>query len=283
MQSHLLKIIYFILGLVATGYGLVWFISEFKLRDVTYPSKFTATIPYDSLSLERGRHIARTRGCFGCHGQQLEGLVFTDQWPWVKRAVAPNLARITKEYSVEVLELAIRHGIGHDGRALWSMPSYNWANLEDGDLSALIGYLRSEEIKEKDLPRPALGFAARLDIVLDRGMHMAEWASMVPPLEYATNPDSSLRKGEYLAKTTCNECHGLDLKGDYQPDFITPSLSILAAYSDEEFRRLMSTGVSRDGREELGLMTVVAKDRFAYFTEQELTDLLSFLRTIATE
>lgn len=283
MQSRLLKIVYLILGLVATGYGLVWGISEFKLRDVTYPSKFTAIIPHDSLSLERGRHIARTRGCFGCHGQKLEGLVFTDQWPWVKRAVAPNLVRITKEYSAEVLELAIRHGIGHDGRALWSMPSYNWANLDDEDLSALIGYLQSEQIEEKDLPRPALGFEARLDIVLDRGMHMAEWASMVPPLEYGSNPDSSLRKGEYLAKTTCNECHGLDLKGDYQPDFITPSLAILAAYSDEEFRRLMSTGVSRDGREELGLMTVVAKDRFAYFTEQELTDLLFYLRTISTE
>lgn len=270
--------------LILPGLGFlgVYGISELKLRDVDHASRFTATIPQDSLSIERGRHIARTRGCFGCHGQQLEGRVFTDEWPWVKRAVAPNLATISKQLSARVLEGAIRHGIGSDGRALWSMPSYNWTSLNDEDLAALIGFLRSAEVVNQHLPRPALGFAARKDLVFGRAIHMAEWASTVPPLIYLSSPDSDIKRGEYLAKTTCNECHGLDLKGDYQPDFATPSLAIVAAYTDQEFRYLMANGVARDGRSELGLMSTVARDRFAYFTDQELQDLLAYLRTIAS-
>ncbi len=45
----------------------------------------------------------------------------------------------------------------------------------------------------------------------------------------------------------------------------------------------MSTGVSRTGRTDLGLMTIVAKDRFAYFTDEELKSLYKFLNAIAIE
>ena len=69
----------------------------------------------------------------------------SEQWPWVERAVSPNLAAFVKKQSNAVLEAAIRHGVGHDGRALWSMPSYNWVHLSDYDLTSLIAYLRSEK------------------------------------------------------------------------------------------------------------------------------------------
>ena len=38
---------------------------------------------------------------------------------------------------------AIRHGVGHDGRALWVMPSLSFSRLSDEDLGALIAYLES--------------------------------------------------------------------------------------------------------------------------------------------
>ena len=38
--------------------------------------------------------------------------------------------------------------------------------------------------------------------------------------------------------------------------------------------------MAKGGRTELPLMSMVAKDRFAYFTEQELDDLLAYLRTL---
>jgi len=92
-----------------------------------------------------------------------------------------------------------------------------------------------------------------------------------------------LKRGEYIAKTTCNECHGLDLMGENMPDFQSPSLTIITAYSENEFRTLMAKGKSRTGRTNLGLMSMVAKDRFAYFTEQELTHLYGYLQSLTQQ
>ncbi len=267
-----------LLGLVALGYGAVYGLSEMKLRDVSPPPSFSHPIKTDSLTLERGRHIARTRGCFGCHGQQLQGRVFTEEWEWVDRAVAPNLAAHAKQHDAATLEAAIRHGIGQDGRALWSMPSYNWVHLSDADVATLIAYLRSAPVVPTDLPSPRLGFKARWKIATGREDHMAQWAQNVPPLR-TDLADSQLVRGQYLAMTACNECHGLDLRGG----FGTPDLAILAGYSDAAFRTLMREGIAIGGRDSLRLMTMVAEDRFAHFTEQEVADLQSFLGTLVNE
>jgi hypothetical protein len=118
-----------IVVLIGTSLAYIHFGSERYLTNVEADAPFDFPIPTDAETRERGRHIARTRGCFGCHGQQLEGAVFSEEWDWVATAVAPNLARFAKEHSPAVLEAAIRQGIGAEGRALWSMPSYNFANL----------------------------------------------------------------------------------------------------------------------------------------------------------
>ena len=267
-----------LLGLTALGYGAVYGVSEMKLRDVSPPPPFNHPIKTDSVTLERGRHLARTRGCFGCHGQQLQGRVFTEEWDWVDRAVAPNLAAYAKQHGASTLETAIRHGIGHDGRALWSMPSYNWVHLTDNDVAALIAYLRSASVVDVALPSPRLGFKARWKIAMGEEDHMAQWAKGVPPLR--TNlADSQLVRGQYLAMTTCNECHGLDLRGG----FGTPDLAIVAGYAEEDFRRLLKEGIAIGGRDSLRLMTMVAEDRFAHFTEQEQADLYAFLKTLMKE
>ena len=118
-------------GAVATAIGLsfatVYVLSELQLRDRQAVHEFTTAIPVDAASIERGRHIARTRGCFGCHGQQLQGYDFDEQWDWPKRAVAPNLARYARVHDAQTIEAAVRQGIGADGRELMSMPSYNFA------------------------------------------------------------------------------------------------------------------------------------------------------------
>lgn len=268
------------LAIPLLGTGFVFGASEFALRDVPEVPAFERPIPTDSVSLKRGQHVARTRGCFGCHGQQLEGRVFTE-WPWVKRGVAPNLAAFARQHPPEILERSIRHGVGHDGRALWSMPSYNYTRLSDSDLASLIGFLRSAPVRPSSLPSPSMGLRARWELVRGRQSHLADWVLDVPPLQHQDSQDESLARGEYLAHTTCNECHGLDLRGDIQPDFATPDLAILAAYPFQAFTRLMKEGTTVDNRAAPGLMGVVAEDRFAYFTDQELEDLYRYLRTLS--
>jgi cytochrome c553 len=78
--------------------------------------------------------------------------------------------------------------------------------------------------------------------------------------------------------TVCTECHGDDLRGTL--DGSTPSLAISAAYSREDFGKLMRTGEPVGGRE-LELMKDVALGRFAHFTEPEIDDLHAYLTTLA--
>ncbi len=267
------------------GFAAVYLLSELQLREREPVHGFSATIPEDEASIELGRYIARTRGCFGCHGQQLQGHDFDEQWDWPKRAVAPNLARYARTHDVQTIEAAVRQGIGADGRELMSMPSYNFARLRDDDLAALIAYLRAAPIVEIPLPRPALGWDVRWDIARGRELSMADWVEMVPPLRIDPAEQPALAEGEYLAMTMCNECHGLDLRGesyysgsDERPP--TPDLAVVAAYDRGQFEKLIETGYALDGRR-LGLMALVAPDRFPSLSDSEVDSLHAFLQSLA--
>ena len=281
MLRPVLRALGVFLGLVVLGFAAVFGLSEWKLRSFTDPPVLSVPIPDDSASLALGRHLTRTRGCFGCHGQQLEGRSFEDEWPWVRRAVAPNLARHAREHPPETLARAIRGGVGHDGRALWSMPSYNFKHLTDDEVAALIGFLRAADVVDGEpLPRPSLGWRARWALASGAESHMAQWGDEVPDLVLGSGDDPALARGERLAMTSCNECHGLDLRGSWvEMDIAPPDLAIVAGYPWDDFQTLMKTGVPLDGRD-LGLMGVVARDRFASFTEQELDELYRFLQTL---
>ncbi len=266
--------------IVLLGYFGIYSLSELKLRNIEQPTPFDYPIPTDQESLEYGQHIARTRGCFGCHGQLLQGKTFTDQWDWVERAIAPNLAEIAKQDSPAQLEAAIRHGIGSDGRAFFSMPSYNWVHLSDEEVASLIAYLQSAPVTANSLPKPKLGISARWNLITGADTHMATIASRVPTLHLDELADPSLQRGERLAMTTCSECHGLDLRGALDRDLNTPDLAIIVNYSAEEFRILMKDCVALGGRSDLGLMSLVCPDRFPFLTEEEVTDLYLFLGTL---
>ena len=68
--------------------------SEQRLRDVPQLVRFEIPIPADSASLAWGEHLALMRGCVSCHGAQLEGRDFTEEWPESGVTVAPNLATL---------------------------------------------------------------------------------------------------------------------------------------------------------------------------------------------
>lgn len=272
----------FVLALVLAGFGGVYALSEIRLRDVTRGPAFDHPIPTDAASIERGRYIARTRGCFGCHGQQLEGKDFGEQWDWPERAVAPNLAAYARDHDAAIIEAAVRQGVGADGRALVSMPSFNFLRLTDDDVAALIAYLRSAPVVENELPTPRLGWAVRWDFARGAETHIGQWVAEVPPLRVDAEAEPQRARGEYLAMTMCNECHGLDVRGQtlYQPP--TPDLAIVAAYTREDFERLIETGIGAGGRE-LGLMTLVAPDRFPELSDADVDALYAYLSSLQDE
>lgn len=276
------KMIIVLLLIVAATPLVIYVASEVKLRSYQEPTTFQADILMDQPTLERGQYAMRIRGCFSCHGEKLQGKVFENKWSWVNRAVAPNLAEYAKKNDVSVIEKAIRHGIGVEGKALWAMPSFGFTNLSDADLVAMIAYMRQVETVNGELAKPSLGWHARWLLISNQMKHSAALSSQVPALQLDDNEQPHLARGEYLAMSICNECHGRDLNGEESLGDSFPNLMVMIkAYNQQDFIRLMSKGIGLGGRADLGLMTYVAKTRFAHLTDQDVSALYSYLQSIS--
>ncbi len=236
----------------------------------------------DVASVAEGERLARLRGCAGsCHGDNLHGAVLIEL-PDGTRVVGPDLAAAARLYSIEQLELIIRHGIRPDGTSVIGlMPSYMYYHINDRDLGAIIAYLKDQEPGHDQLPKTWIGPVARLLFVYIGqklgGLLAAERIEHnAPRVDYKEG--DALGHGQYLAVSICSECHGADLRGD--PMFSSPSLAIVVAYSLENFRNLMLTGEPIGGRE-LDVMKLLAKERFGYLRDREVESLHTYLKTLA--
>jgi len=207
------------------------------------------------------------------------GLVLPDG----TRIVAPDLRRVVLEYSIEELERVIRHGIRPNGTSvLLPMPSSMFYHLSDGVLGAIIAFLKSEAPGDAQLPGRNVGPLARLFFFYyKRSLGTILAAEIIDHATPRLNPTilESADYGRYLAMTICSECHGDDLRGGL--DEFAPSLAIVAAYSVEDFRKLMREGEAIGGRE-LDLMAEVARGRSSYFTDSEINSLHAYLKTLAS-
>lgn len=275
-------------GFAATGLAIaallfgawVYAKSEAHLRSFGQPPPFRLTLAASPAVLARGLHVARTRGCTDCHRSRLEGGLFHDEG-WEGRLVAPNLAALARTAPPAALEAAIRHAIGHDGRALYAMPSYNFVHLSDDDVSALILFLRAAPVVRADLPTPSIGPLRRWKLATGRDAAMPAFLGRVPPLRWQGNRDAAIARGEYLAMTSCNECHGFDLRGNDPFGGAAPDLIVVGAYGRDQFVKLMRTAVPVGGRALKPMMAGAVKKRFVHWSDQEVGDLYAFLSAMS--
>jgi cytochrome c553 len=70
----------------------------------------------------------------------------------------------------------------------------------------------------------------------------------------------------------CAACHGRNLQGSALEG--TPSLAIVGAYSEAQFRQLLRSATAANGRDVERMSWV----REVQFTDQEINDLLAFLK-----
>ncbi len=196
-------------------------------------------------------------------------------------AVAPNLAAYVREHDAAVFEAALRHGIGADGTALYSMPSYNFKLLRDADVADIYAYLRTVPVKQVPLPAASLSWSIRWNLARGSDQAIAGFLGLVPPLRHTGDADPRMARGEYIAMTTCNECHGFSLRADSPfGDETAPDLVVIAGYDEPTFTHLMRTGKAI-GERELPMMSGVARGRFVHFTDEEVGDLYYFLSDLA--
>jgi mono/diheme cytochrome c family protein len=222
--------------------------------------------------LARGKYLVDgVMGCFSCHtdadwskpgappvaGREGSGHVRSDQdTPWL---IAPNITPDKEtgagNWSDDTLARAIREGIGHDGRALFSvMPYPNYREMSDEDLASVIVYVRSVPAVRNQLPTTRMPFSLNFFI-----QNVPEPVTAAVP---APDQSTPVARGTYLVRmAACANCHtpqeqgqpfpGMDFaggfilkepKGDVASANITPAASGIGYYNDTSFVQAMHTG-----------------------------------------
>ncbi len=223
----------------------------------------------DSVSLARGRHLVEAIGkCQQCHGADMGGELWVDE-PAFARLAGSNLTGGRGgigDWTDADLERALRHGVGADRQPLIFMPSEAFAPLTDGDLAALLGYLRTLLPVDRDLPEPKAGPVAR-------ALYLKGSFPLLPVrlIDHdagrpAREPGVSVEYGEYLAAIGgCRSCHGLALAGDANPDAPDITVGRIGTWTEEDFFRSLRQGKRPDG-------SVIDPEKMPWVRSGQMTD-----------
>ena len=274
--------------LVAALIGVVYVASNAKLKKTYAVTAQPVTVPTDATAIAQGRHLAETRGCMAFHGRDLAGATVFDN-PAMGRADGPNITRgaggLPGDWSDLDYMRAIRHGVAHDGRGLFLMPSTDYATFSQADMGALIAYLKSLPAVDKPRGPVAPGPVARALLLAGKIKLAAEVIDHVHVLPSVVTPAVTAEYGKYLA-VACTGCHGENYSGgkiDIGPPDWPPAANLtphaagrLAKWSESDFLQALRTGRRPDGT---ALSAVMPKD-FGKLDDTELKAIWLSLKTL---
>lgn len=262
----------------------------------TEPVDPLADVDLEALALERavarGEHLVNVRYfCTACHGENLGGGVMIDD-PALGSLLGPNITSgsgsRSADYGPSDWDRIVRHGVRKDGRPA-VMPSGDFLEVSDNELSDMVAYIRSVPPVDNTVPAPSFGPVGTMLVATGKlpltahthPDHMANHA-VAPP---ETAPTAEF--GRHLG-ATCTGCHGAGMAGgpvaagdpSWPPAAnLTPHEQGLATWSFEDFDKAMRTGTRPDGGEFGPPMSEVVP--FAVrFTEIEMQALWAFLQTL---
>ncbi|HJU65290.1 MAG TPA: c-type cytochrome [Gemmatimonadaceae bacterium] len=281
LRRILIGLVALIVLLLVTIYAL----SAMRLNRTYDVSVAPLSVSPANADTAEGHRWAAMRGCTQCHGENLGGTQFADDFPF-GRVGAPNITRgrgsPTAAYADSDWVRAVRHGINREGKPLFIMPSHEYNGLSDRDLSAVIAYVRSAPPIDSALPPRRLGPVARALVgfgamplaaaLIDHG------ARPTPP-----PPGATMEYGRYLVGM-CTPCHGQNLggltPGGHGPP---PGPNItkggaLAAYTKEAFARAIRTGQAPTRPLNGELMPWPA---FSRLTDDEVEALWMYISSVA--
>jgi mono/diheme cytochrome c family protein len=243
------------------------------------------TIPTDSASLERGKHLVTTvSGCTGCHTADLGGEVMANSL-LMGRLSSANLTRgqggVGARYSDQDLVRAIRHGVRRDGRSVVFMPSESFQSYSDADLAAIIAYVRTFPQVNRTLPPIRIGPVIHVMHIMGFPLFPAELidhaALTAKPVVVSPEPAITVEYGEYLVHSAgCRGCHGPELAGGGGPG---PNLRTarVGAWAQPEFLRLLREGKRPDGTT---LSEQMPWKTFGKMTDLELGAVWTYLHSL---
>ena len=255
--------------------------------------------------LARGTYLVEgIVACGNCHtpktrdGTPIESMQFAGGFVIEEpgfTAYAPNITMDPEtgigHWSDAEIVRAIRDGVRPDGTLIGPpMPIAWYRGISDRDAEAIVAYLRSVRPVENTVPKSEY----RIPLPPNWG----------PPVESVPEVarDNRLDYGRYLAVALghCTECHTPMVDGQY--DFsrtglggrvfnnifglgytvISPNITPhptagIGAWTDEEIKRAITMGVSRDGRK---LLPSMAFSYYANISDDDLDSLITYLRAL---
>lgn len=278
-----------LLGIAVLALAVVYALSQARLSR-HYAVNVARTAPDAALAAE-GRHLARSRGCADCHGEDFGGKVVLDQMPF-GRIVGDDLTRMPAGHErgsvQERMYRALHHGVDMDSRPLLMMPSKEYANFSRHEIDALSAYFSTLAPVERELPNSALGplgrallVAGKLDgfISAETIDHAADAVADAPPL-------GTLEYGHHAAQL-CTGCHRGDFAGGPMPHGgpgkpsaanLTAHATGLARWSERDFIAAMRTGRRPDGTEIDG--SAMPWRTIGQASDLELHSIWLFLRSL---
>lgn len=245
------------------------------------------TIPTDSATLSRGKHLAAIKGCTDCHGSNMAGRIMIDDAA-LGRLVAKNLTRgeggLPASYSTTDWIMALRHGVDSDGKPLLFMPSHETTQLSKADMTAVIAYCQQLASVNNKLPGNKIGPIVNVMTYLGKmpllSVEMIDHnRSMVASVDTA----ESIAQGKYLA-VSCTGCHQPNLKGGepVAPGF-PPAPNITSTgnpgkWTLNQFVHTLRTGKTPTGHQ-MDSEHMPWK-MTAQYSEKELISLYKYVRSI---
>ena len=244
-----------VVALIAIAAGAAHVLADRKAnRTITIDVTPVAYVNDDAANA-LGKYLFDSRGCAECHGNAGEGHVVIDA-PNGMFVRAPNLTRVAKTYREVDWVRSIRHGVKPDGKPLLVMPSGDYARMTDGDLAALVSYVRA--LPAVDGPGGEIRFPLFVKALYAAGAipDAAEFIDHKLPPAVAVPVAATAEHGAYVANM-CTGCHGPALKGGKIPGGppnwppaadLTPGGVIATRYdTSEKFVAMMRTGKRPDG------------------------------------
>jgi cytochrome c553 len=272
-------------AIVAVG---VYALSERKLKARYDVPTSSLTISTAQASIARGEHLVRSVGaCTLCHGDDMGGGVYADMGP-VGVVAGPNLTRgrggLASSFELGDWVRAIRYGVRQDGTSLIMMPSEEFTNMSDEDVSSIVAYLEQAQPVDREVPRSHFRPLGRALLAAGRLEILAAPKTRHPPTIVNIADKSGREYGRYLADVSgCHGCHGDGLSGGAVagPPGLPPASNLtptgLGTWAEADFVRAIRQGVKPDGSP---INEFMPWRVYAAMTDAELNALWTYLVSV---
>jgi len=265
-----------------------------------------AAIAADDALLERGTYLVETiTACGNCHSPKdpqsaevVEGMDYAGSFMIREDAFTVYAPNITMDIEMGIggwtddeIMVAIRDGIRPDGSLIRPpMPSPFYRTMSDYDARAIVAYLRTI--------KPVKNVVPESEYHIPLPPNYGPKVGSVPKV----SKEDPVAYGKYVTHTLghCTGCHTPRANGKldfsrtniggrvfdniYGLGFVAVSMNItphavagIGDWSDEEIKRAITKGISRNGRK---LARVMAFPYYANLSEEDLDAIVTYLRSL---